>query len=130
VKIARHDLTLSANAGRGGTVISAVPLNGYVAEVRCSGTAFGATADFTLTRLTGQASGNAGTILALTAQASPFQVAPLQPVHTRAGVALAAATGGSALHGPIPVDGYVQLVIANATISSAEDTVSLYLTTD
>ncbi|MDP3937552.1 MAG: hypothetical protein Q8R92_05375 [Deltaproteobacteria bacterium] len=100
--------------GPAGTAVS-VPVSGEILEVRYDGTdlnAATATADYTLTRV-----GAGGTILALTDQEGPWQYAPREEVHTTAGA------GGTAI-GPIPVEGHLQLVIAQG--GTATDDVSVF----
>lgn len=117
----RYTLSLTTDGSGAGTVTSTEPLNGYVQEVRYNSGTFAGTATYTMTRVDG-----GGTILNYTATANPWQVSPRQAIHTSAGVALAAATGGSALHDRIPVDGYVKLVVANGG-SAKTDSLSLYV---
>lgn len=117
----RHSISVTTAAWGGGTATSVTPINGEVVELRYNGGEFSGTATYTVTRADG-----GGTIAAYTATANPWQISPRQPIHTPAGVALAAATGGSALHDRIPVDGYVTLVVANGGTAKT-DSVSIYV---
>lgn len=101
--------------GPAGTVVSR-PVHGRVLEVRYAGTALdggGDTADYTLTRDDG------GTVLAVTDQGGPWSYAPRQPLHSTAGAAL------TETDGLIPVDGHLQLVVAQA--GTATDKVRVYI---
>ena len=121
-RVDKYALSVTTDSAGAGTATTAYPLNGHVEEVRYGGTLLAGTATFTLTRV-----GDGGTILAYTATAAPWSRAPLQPVHAAvAGGALVAATGGSALAGPIPVDGYVQLVVSAAG-SVVTDSISIFI---
>lgn len=100
--------------GPGGTAVSG-PICGEILEVRYGGTLLNAatkTTDYTLTRV-----GDGGTILALTDQDGPWQFAPREAVHTTAG-------GGGTVTGYIPVEGHLQLVIAQG--GTATDDVSVF----
>ena len=122
MRVDKHALSVTTDAAGAGTATTVSPLNGHVEEVRYGGTILAGTATFTLTRV-----GDGGTILAYTATAAPWSRAPLQPVHSSVGGgALVAATGGSALADRVPVDGYVQLVVANAG-SVLTDSVSIFV---
>jgi hypothetical protein len=122
--VSKHTLTVSTDATGAGTVTHGV-ITGEVLEVRQSGTALAGTATYTLTRLEGGGD-NGGTILAYTATANPWQVAPRQPTHSVAGGAALYAASGTAVYGTIPVDGEVRLVVAAAG-SVVSGSVSLYI---
>jgi hypothetical protein len=124
MSLSRHTLSVTTDSLGAGTA-SSVPMSGYVVEVRQSGTALAGTATYTLTRQD-DGGGNGGTILAYTATANPWQVAPRQATHSQAGVASLYAAGGAAVQGLIPVDGYVQLVVAAAG-SAVTGSVSVYV---
>lgn len=82
MSMTRIDAAVTVSAAGGGTVVTR-PVEGEVVEVRYSGTAFGGTADFKITR---QEAG--GTVLNLTDAQGPWQYAPRQVVHDNAGSAL------------------------------------------
>lgn len=122
MRVDKFTLSVTTVADGSGTATTAYPLNGYVDEIRYGGTILAGTATFTFTRVA-----DGGTILAYTATAAPWSRAPRQPVHANlTGGALVAATGGSALADRVPVDGYVQLVVANAG-SVLTDSVSIFV---
>lgn len=122
MRVDKHTLSVTTVADGSGTATTAYPLSGYVDEVRYGGTILAGTATFTLTR-----AADGGTILFYTATAAPWSRSPRQPVHASVnGGPLVAATGGSALADRVPVDGYVQLVVANAG-SVLTDSVSIFV---
>lgn len=94
-------LAVTTDAAGDGTATTTEPVNGLVYEVRYPGTAFGSTADFTLTRQ----GAIGGTVLNLTDATGPWQYAPRQNEHTTAGGSI----GADAL---IPSNDYLQLVVA------------------
>ena len=116
--ISKVELVLTTDAAGAGTVTSTTPWSGYVVEVRMNnaGTALSSgTADWTLTRVR-----DGGTILALTNQAAPFQVFPARRLTNEAGGTTAYATGvGPVVQAGVPVDDYVQLTVAQATVSAS-----------
>lgn len=122
MRVDKYTLSVTTVADGSGTATTGYPLNGYVDEIRYGGTTLAGTATFTFTRVA-----DGGTILAYTATAAPWTRSPRQAVHDNLlGGALVAATGGSALADRVPVDGYVQLVVANAG-SVLTDDVSIFV---
>lgn len=109
--------------GPAGTAVSG-PICGEILEVRYGGTSLNAatkTTDYTLTRV-----GDGGTILAVTDQDGPWQFAPRETLHTEAGGTLTHEMLAAAAEqvGPIPVEGHLQLVIAQG--GTATDDVSVF----
>jgi hypothetical protein len=110
-------IRLDAGVAGAGTVQSPRPISGHVVSVRCDGTAFGATADFTITRVSDN-----GTVLKVTDAVGPWQFQPRETLHT--------ITGGSALSAGslgVPIDGYLKCVVAQAAASSSAELVVYYL---
>ena len=116
--ISKVELVLTTDAAGAGTVTSTTPWSGYVVEVRMNnaGTALSSgTADWTLTRVR-----DGGTILALANTAAPFQVFPARRLTNEAGGTTAYNTGvGPVVQAGVPVDDYVQLVVAQAGTSKS-----------
>src|SRR3990167_4722258 len=119
--VSLYELTVSTNAWGGGTATSVYPLHGEILELRVpnSGTTLtgGGTAEITLTR-----SVDGGTILALTDVGAPLTYYPRGAVHTTGGGTTAYSVGGQSVYdtgGGIPVDGYVQAVVAQGSASSS-----------
>lgn len=122
MSVRRETISISGPAG---TVVSTRPISGEIVEVRYNGTdlnAASATADWTITRKDG-----GGTVLALTDVAGPWQYAPRQSLHTTTGGTLtheATSAGAGAQVGPIPVDGHLQVVLAQA--GTATDSIHVF----
>ncbi|MCK9628451.1 MAG: hypothetical protein M0R37_07655 [Bacteroidales bacterium] len=96
------ELVLTTGADGAGTVTDG-PINGEIIEVFSEGTAWSATADFTLTR-----AAFGGTILALTDAQEPFDYYPRVALVSSATAAITDSSGR------IPCDGNVTLVVAGA----------------
>ncbi len=102
IKYTEFAVTTSA-AGAG--TVTAGPVNGLIYEVRCPGTAFSSTADFTLTR----AAVFGGTVLVATDAQVPWSYFPRSLAAT--------AVNGGAISGswaPVPSDGQLTLTVAQA----------------
>lgn len=110
--VSTEAVTFTTDATGAVTVLSR-PVSGMVVEVRVpnAGTAWmpGGTADLTVTRLD-----DGGTVLAVSNATAPFVYAPVPAYHTTAG-----ALAGTATRPGIPVDGHVQIVIAQGAASTA-----------
>ena len=109
--------------GPAGTAVSTRPISGEIMEVRVNTTNLSTdpagSADFTITRLDG-----GGTIAALTDQSPPFQHAVRQTAKTNTG---GTAVGNPAQLEPIPCDGHVRVVVAQA--GTATDDVHIFYRT-
>lgn len=110
----RERVTMTLDGSGGGTVVSTRPVSGVVAEVRLVGsTSFLGTGTVTITRLV-----DGGTVLAGALGNGPWSRSPHQTVSTQ--------TGGSVgADAPIPIDGYVQVVVAGGG-AAAVGTVDVY----
>lgn len=113
-------IRVETNAFGAGTVVSEMPVSGFILEVRsgAQGTALdsGGTADYTFTR-----KGDGGTILAVTNQTSPWQYQPRPATHSITGGTTNYAAGVGPVLSPagVPCDDYVQVVIAQGGTSVA-----------
>lgn len=106
--------------GPAGTAVSKRPISGEILEVRVNTTNLSTdpagSADFTITRADG-----GGTILAATNQSPPFTYSPRLTANTTAAGTVA---GNPAQLEPIPCDGHVQVVVAQA--GTATDNVFIF----
>ena len=102
-----EEIAVTCDAAGAGTADSVVPISGEVLRVRLGGTAFGGTADFTITEKK-----HGGTILNLANGGTVWDHAPRQQTSDNSGSALSA-------YEPYPVDGYLTLTIAQAEASAA-----------
>lgn len=109
-----EQIVVTTDASGAGTALSARPLSGLIREIRMpnAGTAMtvGGSADFTFTRLA-----DGGTILTLTNQNAPFQIAPSQAYSAMAGGAVA----GTASVPGIPIDDHLKVVVAQGALSKS-----------
>lgn len=102
--VSQHAVSVTTDAVGAGTVVTDVPLSGYLVEVRAAnaGTSvFGSTADYTLVNA---ASG--GTVYARSNVAAPFTHYPARAIQD--------VNGGTAVQPGVPVDGYVTVTVAQA----------------
>ena len=120
-RVSLYQFPVTTNAWGGGTVTTEYPLSGEVIEVRLpnNGTALtgGGTADFTITRTV-----DGGTILAAANVAAPFTYYPRGAVVTTGAGTTAYQVGGQSVYDTgagVPVDGYVQVEIAQGSVSGA-----------
>lgn len=112
--IKRESITLTADASGAGTAKSSRPIIGEILSVRCGGTAFGGTADFTVTR-----EGDGGTVLVATNAAGPWQFQPREAAHTTSGGTTSYSVGSGVLTENIPSADYLKIVVAQAAPSSS-----------
>ncbi|MCR4340777.1 MAG: hypothetical protein NUW01_12925 [Gemmatimonadaceae bacterium] len=126
MRVDHRQIVVTTGATGAGTASSGEPWSGFVVEVRNGGTILdsGGSADYTITR-----KDDGGTILALTnVAASPWQYQPRPATHTVTGgtTNYAAAVGPVLSPQGVPVDGYVQVVIAQGG-TSVSGTLDFYI---
>lgn len=109
MSIRSQELVCTTDASGAGTATTALPVNGELIAVCNDGTAWGGTVDYNLLRAGG------GTVATLTNQAGPFTAYP-------AGSAIGFGTAAV----PIPVEGYLELRVAQATVSTGGTVQILY----
>ena len=117
-EISRYIFEVTTDTLGAGTAVSTYPLSGLVEEIRCQ-SGFGGTAgtaDFTFTRSQG-----GGTILVVTDGTAPWSRLP------RAQIADTTGTAVSGVYDSIPIDDYVQMLVAQGG-SVVAGTVSFYYT--
>ena len=106
-------ITITTGATGAGTVLSTAPISGEVLSVRLIGTGLnssGATADYTFTR-----KNDGGTILAVTNVDAPWEYHPRDAVHTTTGgTTQYGLSSSNVMTGGIPIDDYMQWVVASA----------------
>ena len=126
-RVSASPITLTQAAGASaGTATFAVPICGEILEVRlpnAGSTLADGSADFTLTRVY-----DGSTVLNVSNQTAPFEFFPRRTVDTTAGATAAYSIGGSDVldtGGGIPIDGYLQVVWAQA--STAVASVTMYV---
>lgn len=106
--------------GPAGTAVSDKPISGEILEVRVDSTDLSTSpagsADFTITRVDG-----GGTILSAANQSPPFTYSPRLPANTTAAGTVA---GNPGQLEPIPCDGHVRVVVAQA--GTATDDVHIF----
>jgi hypothetical protein len=128
MRLARLDIPISAGTTGDGTATTFRPLCGHVVEFRVGtlGTALNnsGSTDWTVTRVE-----DGGTILSAANQTAPFQYQPRNAVHTSSAGTTAYGLGQSPVFVDpgIPVDGYVQVVVAQAGTVAKAGTVHLYV---
>lgn len=113
--VSQHAVSVTTDASGAGTVTTAIPLSGYLVEVRVAnaGTSvFGSTADYTITSQT-----SAGTVYTRSNVAAPFSHYP--------GRAVQDVNGGTAVQPGAPCDDYLKLVVAQGQASASA---TVYLT--
>lgn len=117
-RINQFPMVVSTDAAGAGTVVSGVPLCGYIVELRLPNVGSqlaSSTADWTFTR---QRDG--GTILALANTDAPFQVFPARRLVNEAGGTTAYALGiGPVVQAGVPIDDYLVLAVAQADVSQS-----------
>lgn len=110
-------ITVSASAANaGGTVTTTRPIHGEVIQIRNPSAALGATADYTLTRVS-----DGGTVFAGLDVAGPWQFSPVLTTSLNSGTALA----GTATTPGVPCCSHLQLVVGSA-VASASGTLHIY----
>lgn len=113
MSVRRAELVCTTDAVGAGTATSPQPINGEILELRHDGTAWGGTIDYTFLRA---ASAGGGTVANLTNQVGSFSIYPA-----------GSANGfGDSAPVPIPVEGNLRMVIAQATPSTAGTVHVLY----
>lgn len=123
-----YPITLAQAAGESaGTVTYAVPISGEVLEVRlpAAGSALAdGSADFTLTRAY-----DGSTVLNVSNQTAPFEFYPRRSPHSVSGGTTAYATGLGVYDtgAGIPIDGYLQVVWAQASTAVASVTMWVHV---
>ena len=127
-RVSAYPITLTQAAGASaGTATFAVPISGEVLEVRmpaAGSTLAGGSADFTLTRVY-----DGSTVLNVSNQTAPFEFFPRRSPHSPTG-GTAAYGAGLAVYdtgGGIPIDGYLQVVWAQASTAVAAPTMYVHV---